>query len=358
MKLIVNTLTYPPLLLTICLIVFAALMISSRLRTLFISKGIGWFLFLVFPIIYILCLQDSNFRNIGTKPDNLAILLLAWVTPLSLWLFLRMAWLNDQRISAGQPVEEAQKSAQLLTWPHLLSRELAAVLLISGLLIIWSIIFKAPLETPADPATSPNPAKAPWYFLGLQELLVYFDPWFAGVLLPFLAVTGLMLIPFLDKNPMGKGYYTFKQRPCAVSLFLFAWIFLWVIPILIGTFLRGPNWNFFGPFEPWDINKMPVLANLNLSTWVFETLFRRPPPLNPFFREGPGLLILAGYCSALPFILGATVFKNLLKNIGKARYTVFMVYMLILLLVPMKMILRWIFNLKYLIFIPELNLNL
>ena len=95
---------------------------------------------------------------------------------------------------------------------------------------------------------SPNPAKAPWYFLGLQELLVYFDPAVAGVLFPGLIIAGLVALPYLDANPRGNGYYTLRQRPFAIATFLFGFLVLWAGMIFIGTFLRGPNWNFFGPF--------------------------------------------------------------------------------------------------------------
>ena len=116
-------------------------------------------------------------------------------------------------------------------------------------LIVWSILLKAPLEQPANRAVTPNPSKAPWYFLGLQEMLVYFDPWLAGVVLPSLIIVGLIAIPYIDKNPKGNGYYTFAERKVEITMFLFGFVILWSSLIVLGTFLRGPNWNFFGPFE-------------------------------------------------------------------------------------------------------------
>ena len=80
-----------------------------------------------------------------------------------------------------------------------------------AVMIVWSILLKAPLEEPANPTDSPNPSKAPWYFLGLQEMLVYFDPWLAGVVLPSLIIVGLMAIPYIDTNPKGNGYFTFQR---------------------------------------------------------------------------------------------------------------------------------------------------
>src|SRR5260370_3672074 len=92
----------------------------------------------------------------------------------------------------------------------------------------WSIAIDAPLEQPADPNKTPNPSKAPWYFLGLQEMLVYFDPWIAGVVLPSLIIVGLMVIPFIDFNPKRNGYYTLAVRTFAISTFLFCFLVLWV----------------------------------------------------------------------------------------------------------------------------------
>ena len=79
-------------------------------------------------------------------------------------------------------------------------------------LMVWSLTLNAPLEEPSNPNVTMNPAKAPWYFLGLQEMLVYFDPWIAGVIMPTLIIVGLMAVPYIDNNPLGNGYYTYRQR--------------------------------------------------------------------------------------------------------------------------------------------------
>src|SRR5258708_5327225 len=97
-------------------------------------------------------------------------------------------------------------------WPFLLRIEFLAAIIVTIILMIWSITLNAPLEEPANPNLTMNPAKAPWYFLGLQEMLVYFDPWIAGVVMPTLIIFGLMVIPYIDTNPLGAGYYTWKQR--------------------------------------------------------------------------------------------------------------------------------------------------
>ena len=109
-----------------------------------------------------------------------------------------------------------------------------------------------------------NPAKAPWYFLGLQEMLVYFDPWIAGVVMPTLIIIGLMVIPYIDTNPLGSGYYTWKQRKFAIGTFLFGFIILWVAMIIIGTFIRGPGWQWFWPGQTWDHNRLIYEVNRDL----------------------------------------------------------------------------------------------
>src|SRR5438876_9734159 len=98
--------------------------------------------------------------------------------------------------------------------------ELLAMVICTFVLVIWAIVLKAPLEPPASPFRIPNPSKAPWYFLGLQEMLVYFDPWMAGVVLPSLIIVGLIAVPYIDFNTKGNGYFTFTERKFAVITFL------------------------------------------------------------------------------------------------------------------------------------------
>mgnify|MGYP003694414951 CR=1 FL=1 len=105
-------------------------------------------------------------------------------------------------------------------------------------------------------------------------MLVYFDPWLAGVVLPGLIIVGLICIPYVDKNPKGNGYYTFNERKAEITIFLFGFVVLWCSLIVLGTFLRGPNWNFFGPFEFWDIHKLAALTNVNLSEYIWVRVLR------------------------------------------------------------------------------------
>src|SRR6202166_4760051 len=131
---------------------------------------------------------------------------------------------------AGAAVED-----KLHTWPFLVRSEFICALAVTVLLTVWSLTINAPLEEPANPTRTPNPSKAPWYFLGLQEMLVFFDPWNAGVVLPGFIIVGLMVIPYIDVNPKGNGYYCFKDRAFAISTFLFGFLVMWIVLIIMGT---------------------------------------------------------------------------------------------------------------------------
>jgi hypothetical protein len=225
-------------------------------------------------------------------------------------------------------------------------------------LIVWSIFLKAPLEQPANPANTPNPSKAPWYFLGLQEMLVYFDPWLAGVVLPGLIIVGLICIPYIDKNPKGNGYYTFAERKAEITIFLFGFAVLWCSLIVLGTFLRGPNWNFFGPFEFWDIHKLAALTNVNLSEYIWVRALRTGLPTNWLVREIFGIVLVIFYVFMLPVILARGLFKVYYEKLGAARYYVGAVLFLAMMSLPIKMLARWLFNLKYVVAIPEFFFNI
>src|SRR5258708_1542612 len=233
------------------------------------------------------------------------------------------------------------------------------------LLIVWAIVLKAPLEPPATTAKAPNPSKAPWYFLGLQEMLVYYDPWLAGVVFPSLIIVGLMAIPYIDKNPKGAGYYTFSERKFAIVPFLFGFFILWVTLIFLGTFMRGPGWNFFGPYEDWDPHKVVVLNNINVSEYFWVKIpgwIGLYPGLPKFFllREFPGFALLAVYFLWLPPFLTKKIkyLEDLLMKLGVVRYGILMFLMLTMASLPIKMVLRWVLNLKYIVAIPEFFFNI
>ena len=178
------------------------------------------------------------------------------------------------------PTLEELEPEKTLTWPDLVYTELICMVLLTIFLVVWGIALQAPLEQPASSTVAPNPSKAPWYFLGLQEMLVYFDPWMAGVVLPSMIIVGLMAIPYIDTNKSGNGYYTYNDRKFAYLTFQYGFVILWVVLILLGTFLRGPNWNFFGPYEFWDLHKLIPLNNVNLSDIVWIQLLGTAKPTN------------------------------------------------------------------------------
>src|SRR2546430_7663741 len=286
------------------------------------SNTVGYVLFGFLAIFFAFGSFDPNFRLIVTKPDNVPIVGLIFLLAFFVWYSIREAVLNDRRIAAGHgPIEKAE-SDRVWVWPDLVYTELISLILCSVVLIVWSIFLKAPLEQPANPANTPNPSKAPWYFLGLQEMLVYFDPWLAGVVLPGLIIAGLIAIPYIDKNPKGNGYFTFKERKAEISIFLFGFAVLWVSLIVLGTFLRGPNWNFFGPFEFWDVHKLEALTNVNLSEYVWVRLFRIGMPSFWLIREAPGIILVLFYVFALPVILGRKLLKPYYNKLGAPRYYV------------------------------------
>jgi len=335
-----------------------ALVVLVWKRERFASIGVGYGLVGILSAFFLFGGLDANFRLIITKPDNVPIVGLIFLLIFFTWYSMRQAVLNDRRLAAGQPPVEKDESDRVWVWPDLVYTELISLILCSVLLIVWSILLKAPLEQPANRSVTPNPSKAPWYFLGLQEMLVYFDPWLAGVVLPSLIIVGLMAIPYVDKNPKGNGYYTFAERKAEVTIFLFGFVILWSSLIVLGTFLRGPNWNFFGPFEYWDIHKLEALTNVNLSEYIWVLGLRQGLPSNWFVREIFGILLTLAYVFALPVILARSVFKQYYEKLGAPRYYVSAFLFLMMISLPIKMLLRWIFNLKYIVAIPEFFFNI
>lgn len=144
--------------------------------------------------------------------------------------------------SIQQTRAEAQDKVH--TWPHLLVVELAAALAMTAMLLIFSAIVRAPLLGLADVNQTPNPSKAPWYFLGLQELLTMFHPMVAGVTIPGMGMFLLIVAPYVDSNPSNKP----NDRKFAISLFTLFLMF-WAVLVIIGSFFRGAGFNFVFPWN-------------------------------------------------------------------------------------------------------------
>jgi hypothetical protein len=228
--------------------------------------------------------------------------------------------------------DKDKKAEMAFTWPHLLYRELLAALLVLTVLWVWSLLVNAPLEMQANPTLSPNPAKAPWYFLGLQELLVYFDPWIAGVIFPGLMIIGLMLIPYVDNNRKAVGVYNFHDRPVAVTFFA-AGLAFWFGLIFIGTWLRGPSWNMYWPWESWEIHKtIPSTHNV-------------PPVI--------------GWAVMLLYFGAGMIVPRRLKFLGEidiVRFGCAMFFILCFGGIFVKIFLRLFFNIKYILVTPWFNI--
>jgi len=259
---------------------------------------------------------------------------------------------------AGSGIED-----KLHSWPFLVRNEFLISCAIVILLTVWSLTINAPLEEPANTTRTPNPSKAPWYFLGLQEMLVFFDPWYAGVVLPSFIIVGLMLIPYLDINPKGNGYYTFRERKFELLSFFLGFHVLWVSFIIIGTFFRGPGWNWFWPGQVWDPHLVEALTNVDLP-YLFG--FRDYTWAAIF-----GLTIVGGF-----YVVGYAAFywwvrrrppndswsafpgggAQLLEEWGLVRFSITAFLFLSMAAVFIKMVLRHAFNIKYIMVTPWINI--
>jgi quinol-cytochrome oxidoreductase complex cytochrome b subunit len=150
-------------------------------------------------------------------------------------------------VKGTKPTVGLTQDEMVFTWPHLLIRELTLFVVVVALLLVGAFLFNAPLEEIANPNHPPNPAKAPWYFLGLQELVSY-SAIIGGVVVPGLIVTVLALVPFIDRKRVGIGVWFAKERALANTLFL-TFLIVMLILIIIGMYFRGPNWGFVIPWE-------------------------------------------------------------------------------------------------------------
>ncbi len=304
-------------------------------------------------------MTDPNFRQIIAKPDNVPIVILIFSVGFVTWLSLRQGVINDERRARGEAPLEKVEDEKVLVWPDLVYIELISMVVCTFLLIVWAVYLKAPLEQPSSTSQIPNPSKAPWYFLGLQEMLVYFDPWMAGVVLPTFIIIGLISLPYIDFNPSGSGYYTFAQRKFAITTFMAGFLVLWVTLIVLGTFMRGPNWNFFAPFEKWDVHKNVVLTNENLSEIFWLKLFGVAiKGQHWFLRELPGIVFVLGYLLLLPPLLAKTLLRPFFIKMGFIRFFLLVTLIQFMAALPVKMVLRWTMNLKYIVAIPEYFFNI
>ncbi len=303
--------------------------------------------------------------EILTLPDNVPIFGVMILIPFYTWYALRQGFANDRLIEQLEADPEMAKTHHRKTfpfkkgwarevhvWPFLLRIEFLAAVIVTAILMVWSIALDAPLEEPANPTLTMNPAKAPWYFLGLQEMLVYFDPWIAGVVMPTLIIVGLMVIPYIDTNPLGNGYYTFKQRKWAICAFLFGFLVLWCVMVVIGTIIRGPGWMWFWPGATWDHNKLVFEVNRDLH----EVVGISDPVLAGIF----GLIVVAGFYVVVGYgvhkIMTMSEFnRKILARMTALQYLTLQILLISMISLPAKILVRLLFRIKYVWVTPWFN---
>jgi len=293
----------------------------------------------------------DNLLKLISKPDNVAIvIMLILIIVYTVWAF-RQAIANDRRKRLGKHVEGSDDK-KVDTWPNLVRIELLGAMVVIAGLMIWAIVLDAPLEEHANPNITPNPAKAPWYFLGLQEMLVYFDPWIAGVILPGLIIFGLMAIPYLDINPKGNGYYTFSERKNAILIFCFGFLALWILLIVIGVFMRGPGWLWYWPWEKWDHNRIVYKVNVDLSQY-----FGIDSRSHAGFIIGGSVMVLYfGLGMRLPYYILKKKKSDFLERLGMMRYIILSFLFWTMIGLPIKIILTLTLNIKYIWVTPWFNI--
>ena len=304
--------------------------------------------------------------EITTLPDNIPIVAMLFLIPFFTWLGFRQSRANDRLIAELEADPKLAKThhrktwpfqpnwaRELHVWPYLLRIEFLATLIVTIILFVWSITLNAPLEEPANPNLTMNPSKAPWYFLGLQEMLVYFDPWIAGVIMPTLILIGLMVFPYVDANPLGSGYYTWKQRKVAVGCFLIGFA-TWVALIIIGTFMRGPGWVWFWPGQTWDHNVVLYEVNRDLDEIVGIT---GQPWQGLFGAAVVGLFFLIAGFLTHKLILRTSFDKKIFERTTLLQYLIFQFFAItVLWAMPVKLLARQLFRIKYVMVTPWFNI--
>jgi quinol-cytochrome oxidoreductase complex cytochrome b subunit len=287
---------------------------------------------------------------------------------------------------------------KLDVWPHLIKREYIGAAATTLFIMVWSILQNAPLEAIANPNVTTNPSKAPWYFVGLQELLVYFDPWIAGVVMPGLIIVGLIAIPYIDTNPKGVGYYAWKERKFANTLFMLG-IVMWFGLIFIGYACRGPNYAWYWPWESWYGLKaappatwsvfgpkgvgaysmllgIPLIGALSAGWLLLPKLIQKELDGKKTMGGFLGALALlavvsmamgkmtglqAGYLLTLvgaSFYFGFVMPQRHIRGLDWPRYLVTMILVISTMSVLLKMCARLAFNIKYVLTIPAISMNI
>lgn len=362
----VDRLAAPPVL---CSLALVLLLVGLRSRVLWSRAGGGLLgaLGLAFAAAG---LADAGFRRLLLAPERLPAVVWTALAVCGLWLAMHRSRRGSGHPDSGQPGSDHPGSGAgaatlgVGPWRGPSPGEVAAVVVVGLLVVACAFVLEAPLADPADPGRpAPEPAKVPWFLAGLQEMRFYFDPWMSSWLLPSLLLLALLALPFFDLGATGGAATAPGKESTAPAFFLLGWLLLVLLPLIVGVFLRGPHWQAFGPFEPWDPARPPPAAPLPLSEVVWcRWLGRTAPPAHWLVRELPGLLVLGLYFGVLPWRLPrwkATrgAFDRHRKALGRWRCRLTLALVLALGTVPLKMYSRWLLDAVYWLHLPEISFN-
>ncbi len=323
----------PPWLFSLALILFLA---GRGSRWLW-SRGGGALLLVLAAALLALGLADETFRHNLLRPERLPVTVLLLSSGVLMWLEMS----RTSRGAVDEPPPDRGFS----------SADAGAATIVGLGLVACAWLFPAASGPVADPASTPDLVRVPWFLLALQELSHYFDPWVPYFALPLLFLGLLLALPWLGHEK--------TAQPGGRSLFLFGWLLLWLLPLAAAAFLRGPHWIAFGPFEAWDATRPPPAPPLAFSEVFWSGWLGGILPERWWLRELPGMLLLAGYFLLLPLALqrvGVTrrALESYSESLGAWRFRAALIAVLALLLVPLKMYGRWLLDIGHWIHIPEL----
>jgi hypothetical protein len=286
-------------------------------------------------------------RYLLQEPDALALLLLL----LAIAVTVVSSLVGGQR--RGRPDQEpglpaeGRAAPKVTTWPHLLRRELIAALLALLVLSWGALLLELPLGTMADPRVTPAVAKAPWFFVGLQEMLQYFDAWLAGAVLPFLLFLGLILLPYLDIEPPANALPASAPSTMGRAV-LWALFLLGLLPMVVGQLFRGENWSLQPAWSPAPLATAPLPA--------MHSLAARLGIVHEFWAQLLGAsLCLGPYLVLLVSWLGVRHQASVLR-LGPTRYLLIGLLGLSFMQVLLKVLLQLLFDVRYFWMTPWFNI--
>jgi hypothetical protein len=201
----------------------------------------------------------------------------------------------------------------------------------------WAIGLDLPLVAEADPRVTPAVAKAPWFFVGVQEMLQYFDAWLAGAVLPAVMLIGLCALPYLDVGKEASGRYTWCARPIGVVVTVLL-VILWLAPMVIGLFLRGEAWLLQPPWVPAPLALPPPPPPVALADVV---------GVSGAAAQALGAVVVVGPLAALGLAWPRLRRRPRFARLGLTRYLVAAGLLVVCLEVILKVILRLAFDVRY-----------